>query len=227
MGRWAAVRLVACIGASASTAVADPEPQPTPAPAGVSWYGTATNPATAPATPDRIRHRVLRGGAFFLGGFSYVAVPYARLDLGVPTPANRFPRLRTTLISELGGGTDSDQTRRRVLVLTPTLQYDWHLPFPAKRGEVLLITAAGLRRNELWVKKPEEPFWPSKWESTTAYAVKLTAGVEYRAFSGLVVSFQPSIGLPLNDPKPPDARWMAVAAERDYGASLVAGYQLQ
>jgi hypothetical protein len=150
-----------------------------------------------------------------------------RIDLGVPTPLRRLPRLRTTLVSELSAGTDDDDTARRVLVLTPTVQYDVHLPFQIERAEVLLILAAGLRRNQTWVKKPEEPFWPSTWESMTAYALRLTAGIEYRSFGGLVFSFQPSVGLPIGTPDPPDARWMIETPERDFGIAMVAGYQFR
>lgn len=225
MGRWA-VGLCACVVARASIAAADPESQPTPAPSAVSWYAT-TQPAAAPTTPPRIRHTVLRGGAFVLGGISVVDDPYARIDIGVPTAIKQLPRLRTILVSEIGGGTDADKTLRRVWVLTPTVQYEWHLPIDAKRGEVLLLIHSGLRRHELWVKKPAEPFWPESWESSTAWALKLGAGVEYRAFSGLVVSAQLSTGLPLNTPDPPDARWMMVTPERDYGAAVVAGYQFR
>jgi hypothetical protein len=155
------------------------------------------------------------------------ATVYGRIDLGVPAPLSGLPQLRATLVSEISAGTDSDQTLRRTLALTPTAQYEWHLPFQPKRGEILLIIGAGLRRSQLWVKKPEEPFWPSQWESTTAYAFRLTPGLEYRAFSGLIVSFQPSVGIPLNTPDPPDARWMTTTPERDLGVSLVAGYQFQ
>src|SRR5262249_20883001 len=131
MGRWA-VGLVACFAARASIAVADSDPEPTPAPAEVSWYG-ATKPDAA--TPShRIRHTVLRGGAFVLGGLSYVeATAYGRIDLGVPAPLTRFPHLRAALVSEVGTGTDSDQTLRRMLAVAPTLQYGWHLPFQTMR----------------------------------------------------------------------------------------------
>jgi hypothetical protein len=225
MGRRA-LELVACMLVRASVAVADSDPQPTPAQPEVSWYGSA-KPVAEP-TSARVRHTVLRGGAFVLGGLTYVdATVYGRIDLGVPAPLRRLPQLRAALVSETSAGTDSDQTLRRTLVLTPTAQYEWHLPFQPKRGEILLIIAAGLRRSQLWVKKPEEPFWPSQWESTTAYAVRLTPGLEYRAFSGLIVSFQPSVGFPLNTPDPPDARWMTTTPERDLGVSLVAGYQFQ
>jgi hypothetical protein len=224
MGRGAV--LVASVVAPASLAMADPDPQPTAAPTEVSWYGTAT--AAMPALPPpRIRRVVTRGGVFLLGGLSVVDAAYARVDLGVPTPTKRFPRLRTALVTELRGATDADDTARRVLVLAPIVQYDWQLPFGIKRGELLLITAVGLRRHGQWVKKPDEPFWPSRWESTTAYALKLTAGLEYRAHSGFIASLQPSLGLPLNTPDPPDARWMTVTPERDVGLSLVVGYQLR
>jgi hypothetical protein len=191
--------------ARAAIANAEPEPPATPAPRDSSWYAT-TQPVSAPTTPGRIRHTVLRGGTYVLGGVSYVdAIGYGRFDVGVPTPLRRLPRLRSMLVTELSIGTDADSTARRYVVLTPTVQTDWHLPFDTKRSEVVVILAAGLRRNQLWVKKPEEPFWPSTWETTTAYAFKLTAGVEYRAFSGLVLSAQPSVGFPINTPEPPDA----------------------
>jgi hypothetical protein len=226
MARWL-VGVVACSIARTSLASADPAPEPTPAPPATSWYSAA---APAPASADRhVRHTVQRGGVFVLAGLTRLdATAYGRVDLGFPAPLRSAPRMRAILVSELSYGTDADMTLNRNLALTPELQYEWRLPFGTERGEVFLTGAAGLRRATLWVKRPDEPFWPSTWESTTAYALRVSGGIEYRGQSGLVIAFQPlSAGIPLNTPKPPDARYPMTKPETNYAMSIVAGYQFQ
>ncbi len=216
---------VACWLACAGVTRADGDaPEPTPAPAASSWYGTLA-PGTA-ITASHARRTIVRGGVFALLGATYVdGAPYARLDLGVPTPLDRAPRLRTILVSEFRYGTEAEMTTARRLSLTPELQYEWRLPVSLGHGDLLIVAAAGLRAATLWVKRPDEPFWPSKWESTTAYALRVGAGLDYRD-GGLVVSLQPATAvLPIGSASPPDPRYPAPSSHTEYATSLVAGYQ--
>lgn len=211
-----------------ATSIASAEPDPTPAPADVSWYGAAL-PAEAPEVPVRIRHVIRRGGLFALAGGTYVGgAMNGRIDLGVPVPTARAPRLRALLVTEGRYATESDSTKRRTLAVTAAVQYEWHLPFELKTGELLVVAAAGLRRTTLWIERPDEPFWPATWESASVYALRLTAGIEYRGQRGLIVSVQPlSAGLPFTTPEKPDPRWMEPEPSTNYAVSVVAGYQFQ
>lgn len=228
-----AVGVVACAISWAASAARADAPPPSPAPPELSWYG-AEAPAAVPEQPPRVRHIVQRAGLFMLGGGTYLeGAMSARIDAGVPTPINAAPRLRLVIISEGSYGTQAagaqpDATLRRTLAVTPALQYEWHLPFEMKRGELLVIAAAGIRRTTVWLKMPDEPFYPSTWESESTYALRLTAGVEYRGKNGLIVSAQPlSASVPLGTPTPPDPRWMDPAPTSNIAVSLVAGYQFR
>lgn len=202
-------------------------PQPTPAPPERSWYATA-QPSVTDETPH-VRHVVQRGGLFVLGGGTWISSTMnARLDIGVPAPLRSAPRLRVVLTTEGGYGTDADTTRRRSLSLTPTLQYEWHVPFELAKGELLFIAAAGLRRTTLWLEQPDAPFYPSAWESQTTYAGRLAAGIEYRRRNGLIVSAQPlGVTLPFGDPQPPTPRWMEPKQVDAFAASALVGFQFR
>lgn len=201
------------------------EPEPTPAPEAMSWYGGAAPPP--PIEHPHIHHRIARGGAFVLAGVTRVdSATYGRVDLGVPAPLRSAPRLRAIVVLESRYGTDSDMTLTRSLAVTPEAQYEGSLPFDLSGGELLVVGAAGIRRVTTWVKRPDEPFWPSTWESTAAYALRIGAGLEYRGRQGLVVSLQPlSAGVPIGRPTPPDSRFAATTPKTDYAVSVVAGYQ--
>lgn len=241
MGRWV-VGIVACGLAYPSTTDADvptqsttpSEPSPaepiaTPAPAESSWYGT-TRPERVVLAPSRMQHVAKRAGVFALGGLTRVNdESFGRIDIGAPVRTTSAPRLRAVLVSEFRYGTlgpaDAAISTRNLMV-TPELQYDWRLPSPTNLGDVVVIVGAGLRWSRLWVRRPDEPFWPSTWESMTGYAMRFEVAAQYRAHGGLLVSVLPlSVGLPLNKPEPPDARWMITEPQNDYAVSLTAGYQ--
>ena len=208
----------------AATAHADGEP--TPAPADASWYASALPPT---ASPDvRIRHPVLRDGVFVLGGTTRTdGHTFGRLDLGLPTPTRRLRGLRTLIVMELQSSTESS-IDQRTLAVSPTLQYEWRLPLTLASGELVITAAAGIERAQVWQRRPDEPFWPAKWESITEYALRFTAGIEYRSRKGLVVSAQPVIAqLPTGEPESPDPRWIVMERETTYGAAIVAGYQFK
>jgi hypothetical protein len=226
MARWV-VGVVACGLAWSASARADDQ-EPTPAPPDVSWYATVV-PAAAPIGIHDLRTRVSHSGVFALGGITYVdGAMNGRIDIGLPTPFGRLRHIRTIVITEFRYGSDPDGTETRNLAITPVLQYDVRLPIDWKVGDLVIVAASGLRYAKYWVKKPDEPYWPSTWESTTAYAFRVGAGIEYRGWSGLVVSLQPvSVGFPLNTPSPPDARFMESKPPIDYAVSIVTGYQFR
>lgn len=154
---------------------------------------------------------------------------FGRLDLGVPTPVKPLPQMRTSLATEMrydvdGSGASTLKTGN--LSLTPGLQSSWQL-FSLASGELDFVAGVGLMWSRLWVRRPDEPFWPSSWETSTAYAFRIEAGLQYRRHDGLVVALQPSVVLPLNTPEPPDARWMTVEPTTRYTMSLLVGYQFQ
>lgn len=218
--RGALALMVVC-----GTAHAYADDDPVPAPAESSWYGGAQLPA---ASPDvRIRHPVMRDGVFVLGGTTRVnGETFGRLDLGLPTPTKRIRVLRTLLVTELGSTTEQS-IERRTLSIAPTLQVEWRLQISLASGELLIVTAAGIQRSQVWEKRPDEPFWPANWESITAYSVRFIAGVEYRSRKGLVVSAQPLVQFPFGEPESPDPRWIVMDRQTAYGAAVVAGYQLK
>ncbi len=236
MGRRAGV--IVC--GLAATAFADTPPEqqaepspttitPRPAPPEVSWYGTIA-PAAAPAPTDTARpyrNRVGRGGVFLLAGVTHIdTATKGRVDIGVPTPLKRARRLRGLVIAEVGDRS-TDVVERRDLAITPELQYDWRL-FGLAGGDVVLIAGVGMQWARTWVRLPDEPFWPSSWESTTGFSGRFDAALQYRGRNGLVVSLHPlSAVLPIGTPEPPDARWMREEAEAHYGVSVLAGYQFQ
>jgi hypothetical protein len=211
----------------ATVAAADPA-TPTPAPPERSWYGTVA-PAAAPELDHPVRHIIQRGGVFLLGGATYLdGAMNGRLDLGVPTPSWAAPRLRLVLVIEGTYESRPMMVESRTLEVTPTAQYEWHLPFELKSGELLVIASVGLRRSTLWLERPDEAFYPSTWESADTWAFRGTAGIEYRGTRGLIVSLQPfSVVSPFTEPDPPDPRWMENAPTTNIAASLVAGYQFQ
>lgn len=211
----------------ATAAAADPA-APTPAPPERSWYGAAA-PAPAPEVERQVRHIIQRGGVFLLAGGTYLdGAMNGRFDLGLPAPIDRAPRLRLIVMLEGTFETQPMMIERRTLAVTPAAQYEWHLPFEMKSGELVLIASAGLRRATLWIRRPDAPFYPSTWESDDTWALRATAGIEYRGPSGLVVSLQPlSVIAPFTEPAPPDPRWMEPKPATTIAASLVAGYQFQ
>ncbi len=147
---------------------------------------------------------------------------YERFDVGVPLAR----RLRILLVTELNYG-GSETTPSRTLSLTPQVQYELRLPINVGHGELLVIAAGGIRRTDLWMKFPDQEFWPSTWESTTAYALRFTAGIEYRAHAGWIVSLQPlGIGVSTT-PSPPDPRWMTTTPKYAHPIALLAGYQFR
>jgi hypothetical protein len=195
----------------------------------VSWYGT-TAPAAppAPAEPARpYRNRIARGGVFALAGLTHInAATLGRVDIGVPTPLARARRLRGVVIAE-GDDRSTDKAERRDLAITPELQYDWRL-FELGGGDIVLLAGAGLQWARMWVRLPDEPYWPSSWESSTSFAFRLDAALQYRGRNGLLVSVHPlSAAIPINTPEPPDARWMPEEVSTHYGLSITAGYQFQ
>lgn len=202
---------------------------PRPAPPEVSWYATVA-PAAAPApneTARPYRYRVGRGGVFLLAGVTHIgAATRGRVDIGVPTPLRRARRLRSVVITEVGDPS-TEAVERRDLAITPELQYDWRL-FGIASGDVVLIAGIGIQWARTWVRLPDEPFWPSSWESTTGFSGRLDAAFQYRGAQGFVVSLHPvSAILPIGNPEPPDARWMPEEPKAQYGVSLVAGYQFR
>jgi len=242
MGR-VVLGVVVCWLASPSTTAADtsttsttaPEPIPMPAPAETSWYATTppASPSSFPALGEHSRRTlaVNRSGAFALGGITHVNDSnFGRIDVGVPVPTRTAPRLRALVSLEFRyetEGTGSQATSTGDLAVIPEVQYDWRLPFESQVGDVVVVAGAGLSRAKRWVRLPDEPFWPSTWESTTAYALRLDLAVQYRGRRGLIVSLQPlGIGVPLNRPEPPDARWMSEDPAKSYAISLAVGYQL-
>jgi len=190
-----------------------------------SWYATLTPAALA--TPSPSRSGVVRGGLVALAGVTQTPdATMGRVDIGVPTPTSQFQRLRTLVITELGTGTDGAAEARDV-ALTPELQYDWRLPFALTDADINLLLGAGVQWRRHWVRLPDEPFWPSSWESTTAWGARLATSVQYRREGGLVLSLDLSATVPLNTPPPPDSRWMATERDMRYAASILAGYQFQ
>lgn len=239
VGRWVAGVVVCALAipASADTPVAPrpgatPENADAPPPVHVrpvrpedSWYA-ALAPATITSTPPS-RRGVARGGLVALAGLTQtIDATMGRVDIGVPTPTSQFQRLRTLIISEVGTGTDG-AAEARDLVLTPELQYDWRLPFTLA-GDVVLVLGAGLQWARHWVRLPDEPYWPSSWESTTSWGARLDTAIQYRRPGGLVVSLNLlSVTFPLNTPTPPDSRWMSSDPDMRYSVSILAGYQFE
>jgi hypothetical protein len=190
---------------------------------GSVWYGPVL-----PSAPEvRVRHPVVRGGVFMLGGMTHVdGMTYGRLDIGVPTGTRRFRQLRALLVSELHGSTEQD-IAMRTLAIAPTMQLHWRLPISLESGEVFATALAGLQRSQTWMKRPDEPFWPSRWESASTWSFRVAAGVEYRSHRGLIASAQPLIVVPITDADPTDPRWMTSARHTSFGMSIVAGYQFK
>lgn len=116
----------------------------------------------------------------------------------------------------------------RSLALAPTLQYDVRLPFELASGDLVFVLGAGIAWSRTWVRLPEEPFWPSAWEHSTAYQARFETAIHYRARSGLVVGVYPiTLALPLGAPEPPDARWMTSEPTTRYSVSIVGGFQFR
>lgn len=210
--------IVAALVCVAGPAQANDEPMP--APANVSWYGTSL-PAAPPAV--RIRRPVVRDGVYVLAGATHAGETFGRIDVGIPTPTRHFGRLRTMLVFEMAGSAEQN-IAMRTLAVAPALQYGWRLPITMQGGELVVVALAGLQRSQQWMKRPDEPFWPSRWESMATYALRLSPGLEYRGRRGLLVSVQAIAIAPIGDPEPPDPRWMVTPRETGYGASIVAGY---
>jgi hypothetical protein len=210
-------------------AAEDTDPTPRPAPTEINWYAN-----TAPANTNTVisprRIRVNRGGVFALGGVARTDGEwFARLDLGMPTPTRKFQHLRALVVIEARYDTDGSgmqKTSTSDLAVTPQLQTDRRV-LGGRRGGWFLGLGLGLERTEHWIRLPDEPFWPSRWESSTLYAVRAELALQFRGRNGLVISLQPiSAALPLNTPDPPDARFMPETPTTRYGLSLTAGYQL-
>jgi hypothetical protein len=229
MGRVVVCAIVCAFARTSISAADDDTPTPKPAPADANWYST-TRPATEVTEQGR-KIEVRRSGFFALAGVSHMSDRvFGRIELGAPAPIRRAPRLRAVVAIDSRYSTDGSGarvTKESDLAITPGVQYDWRLPIDTRYGDLVLVAGVGLMRAQHWVRLPEEPFWPSTWESTVAYALELDAAVQLRREGGLLVSLRPiGIGFPLNDPEPPDARWMAVPTERSFAVSLSVGYQL-
>jgi hypothetical protein len=233
MGRVLGAAVAWVLGQTTICAADEPTveaaPQPIVAPPEVNWYATTPPAAAAVSRPRRIR--VNRSGAFVLGGLAYGHEhAFGRLDIGAPIPTHRLPRLRIVAAVESrygshpNGAVDVEDSDVDVAVM---LQNDWRLPFDLRSGEIVFVVGAGLERAEHWERFPDEPYWPSRWDSMTAYSFDVVLAAQFRARSGFVVSVQPAqIELPLGDPHAPDSRWMVAERERSIGVALLVGYQL-
>jgi hypothetical protein len=219
-----------------SLAIADPDdapPTPTPAPPAINWYATMrpTSGADASAGHTWRTIQVNRSGLFALGGVAHAdAQFFGRVDLGAPMPTRTFPRLRVlvSIASHYATeGSGADKTSTSDLRIAPKLQYDWRLPVDLRRGDLVLVAGAGLERAQHWVKLPDQPYWPSKWESSAFYAYTFEVALQFRARNGVLISFAPlGVVVPFTRPDPPDARFMQETPNRAYEVSLAAGYQL-
>jgi hypothetical protein len=210
-----------------SLAAAD-EPIPKPAPPETNWYAN-TRPADSAVAPQGQWRpvRINRTGVFALAGLARVGGRlFGRLDLGIPIPSRTLPRLRIALTIESRYGTEGSASTSE-LGVAPELRYDWRLPFKLKSGDVVLVAGVGLERMQHFMKFPDEPFWPAKWESYAVYSYRFGGALQYRSSTGLLVSLQPvTVVVPYSKPESPDPRWMVMTPTTGYEVSLTAGYQL-
>lgn len=183
------------------------------------------------SAPLRRRYAAQRGGLLALAGVSRLgSESFARIDIAIPTPVPKAPRLRLLLVTELSRGEDELGTRvaqTRSVAVTPAFQTDWHLPFGPASGDLVLAASAGVTFLGKWVRLPDEPFWPASWKESSSYLLRLAVGPEYRARNGLVVALPIAFARPLSNAEAPDARWMEPANEAKYIFAILAGYQFR
>ncbi len=227
---WVLVQTTIC--AADTPASVDEMPQPTVAPPEVNWYATTPPAAAAASPPAQRRVYVRRSGLFVLGGLSYVhEQPFARIDLGIPVSTRRASRLRAVAAIETRYATDSGAmapANESDLDVTVLVQHDWRLPLDLRSGEVVLAIAAGLERAQHWERFADAPYWPSRWQSASAYSFDAQLAVQYRARSGLVVSWQMAgVSLALSQLEAPDPRWMTTERERWLSFAMLVGYQVR
>lgn len=226
-------------GSAAADDAAGVAPAPPPAASAPVGASAPTNQAevvqtptsdAAPATPRPSgggARTVDRHGVTLLGGIGFGSDQrWPRVDVLMPMPLAQAPQLRVGVVLTFhhfkldlpGIGAETYG-----LGLYPTATYDWRLPITSSAGDFVMgldgSLGVGLGRFKIDV-----PFMPGTFESAWVAILRIAGRAEFRAHTGLVVSFQfLGIGVPLTEPDQPMQG--TLTTDIAYELALLAGYQ--